>query len=647
MTIHNQQHQDTTPLCKLQCADSTFLGYICTYTSLSDIHKYRNDLTNFHHPEAAHVPYATSIINCSDDQSDGNINVDVDSEGYQQVTKSSSATSEGYHDDNEPSQANIGLTLLNELTRYKKILRRQSTIRIRGGSSQMYDADNDDDSSSNDDENKEEESCALTNPPSTTPNNNMSHPPIATSIIIVRYFNTKLLGVTCGRLTSIYARTARLALHRHMNGVDKPYVERFTFSSSGCSSSGAKEEESEWKNIYGLCAGDTELILNVVPPIVNNDENSNATMYDREGRPLPDPHASSRGIVQALLSELEFEGMVGSKNELLPRLQNLQADLPTINQNEKSIIPIYRYPGNYSGTEWPTHSWSSTSLTIKQSVEEALQPLYIQSMNHCVTNLYRSGSDRIDHHSDKDLDLNRCGVIVSISLGCTRIMELKDRIYPHDVTRIELPSNSMFVLGPYTNARFTHAVLPKKVTFSESNLVSLVGEDKDTKKASSLNPRCSIEGGGRISLTFRDVRTFLDIKTQRLFGQGVSSSIELPTIDIDKDTGVIKNESLAKVVHITRDQDTKENSTALVIALGLGSAVGYVVSSKSSSSSGGRREAKSDTTLALLRNVSTAIISASVSYWYLQRTRRVMRQVREEKEARVFFSKKSASGNKY
>ena len=88
-------------------------------------------------------------------------------------------------------------------------------------------------------------------------------------------------------------------------------------------------------------------------------------------------------------------------------------------------IPIYRYPGNYSGTEWPTHSWSDTSLSIKQAVKESLQPLYIQSMNHCVsTNLYRSGSDRIDHHSDKDLDLNRQGAIVSISLGCTRIMEL-------------------------------------------------------------------------------------------------------------------------------------------------------------------------------------------------------------------------------
>ena len=164
---NQQQHHNIKPLCKLQCADSTFLGYICTYTSLSDIHKYRNDLINFHHPKAAHVPYATSIINCSDDQSGGKVDVD-NNDGYQQVTKtSSSATSEGYHDDNEPSQANIGLTLLNELTQYKRILRRQSTIRIRGGSSQMYDDDDENDDSSIDEKENEEESCALTTPPTT------------------------------------------------------------------------------------------------------------------------------------------------------------------------------------------------------------------------------------------------------------------------------------------------------------------------------------------------------------------------------------------------------------------------------------------------------------------------------------------------
>ena len=184
-----------------------------------------------------------------------------------------------------------------------------------------------------------------------------------------------------------------------------------------------------------------------------------------------------------------------------------------------------------------------------------------------------------------------------------------------------------------------------QVTFSENNLVSMLNEDEDGKVASKRNndAKCSIEGGGRISLTFRDVRTFLDIKTQRLFGQGVSStSYVLP---INEEDGSIKEQALVIAVEITKEQDKKEKRSAIAIALSLGAAAGYV----SSKSVGGKEErtAKSNTTMDVLRHVSTAVISASASYWWLQQARRKIRQRREEKEARVFFSKKSASGNTY
>jgi len=89
----------------------------------------------------------------------------------------------------------------------------------------------------------------------------------------------------------------------------------------------------------------------------------------------------------------------------------------------------------------------------------------------------------------------------------------------------------------------------------------------------------------------------------------------------------------------------------------VGAAVGYVTS-KSSTTRGSNRDAyggggddataKSDGTMAyMLRGVSTAAISAYASYWYLRRSRSRIRQRREEREARAFFSKKSASGNKY
>lgn len=271
--------------------------------------------------------------------------------------------------------------------------------------------------------------------------------PVGLAVVIVRYFKSKLLGVSCGRLPICYQSIARLTLHRYQYKhepliCDVPYPQQ---------------------NVYGMGAGDCELILDVV-------EDTDGTILDQ------------------VRLELDFGGFRGAKGEILPRLQNLQADI------SNNVVPVYRYPGNYNGQEWATFGWGSTSLTIKKVVEKRLEPLIQQTMNHCVTNYYRDGKDFIAHHSDKDLDLNRDGVIVSVSLGDERTLELRRRQEPTDVTRITLPHGSMLVLGPKTNALFSHSILAKE---------------------GSKKPR--------ISLTLRDVKTFLDGATGRLFGQGVSA----------------------------------------------------------------------------------------------------------------------------
>jgi len=582
------------------------------------------------------VPYAASTAPENDDS-----------------TSSSSTTIgrrvESYEDDNEPAEAQIGSTLLKELKHYRQRLMRQSTFRMSGSGKRQINNNKNTNSrrsnnrgNGNDNENdifrprrwNEElvtdyEEVEYENDEPTTIT------AVATAIIVVRYFDNRLLGVTCGRLTSLYERTAQLALHRHLHGRDVPFVERFTFDTTAIRYGGEKKK----KNLFALGAGDTELILDVVvqrPEEENEEEDVSSTAST----------SSQTDIVRNLMSELQFEHMVGSKNERLPRLQNLQADFPTVGDgcSESSIsdviLPIYRYPGNYSGTEWPTHPWSKTTLSIKHLVEKALRPLYIQHMNHCVTNLYRNGYDRIDHHSDKDLDLNRSGVIVSVSLGSTRIMEIRDKLYPHDVARVELPPNSMFVLGPYTNARFTHAVLPSERDFSfdvEEGEVAIGEEFSSTCNDDDDDVNCNIERGGRISLTFRDVRTFLDVKTQRLFGQGVSSASPI----LVGDDGVLSEDSLSKAVEYTRHQEWKDRRSAVTIALGVGAAAGYVASNRSK-----ELTAESDK-LGLLRSVSTMVISASALYWYIHHARSTTRRLYEEKDARVFFSKASATGNKY
>eukprot|EP00591_Stephanopyxis_turris_P013869 CAMPEP_0195541086 /NCGR_PEP_ID=MMETSP0794_2-20130614/50904_1 /TAXON_ID=515487 /ORGANISM="Stephanopyxis turris, Strain CCMP 815" /LENGTH=131 /DNA_ID=CAMNT_0040675171 /DNA_START=164 /DNA_END=559 /DNA_ORIENTATION=- len=123
-------------------------------------------------------------------------------------------------------------------------------------------------------------------------------------------------------------------------------------------------------------------------------------------------------LLRKVKDELEFEGFRGPYDEVLPRLQNLQADLST------GSIPVHRYPGNYNRDEWETYEWSPTSLMIERRVESALCSLVEQKMNHCVANFYRDRNDFIAHHNDKDLDLNKSGAIVSVSLGEKRILEL-------------------------------------------------------------------------------------------------------------------------------------------------------------------------------------------------------------------------------
>lgn len=296
-----------------------------------------------------------------------------------------------------------------------------------------------------------------------------SPPPVESNLrglalVVVRFFGSKLLGVTCGRLSQCYESISKITLHRfatgfqqipmHLDfGIDKPLE----------------------KSLYGLGAGDCEVILNILPPDLVSQQ-----VAGKEDASL---------VAEHVVSELNFTGFRGSKGETLPRKQNLQANISS------GVIPIYRYPGNYLGDEWKTYEWSPLSLRVKDAVENALLPLVYQTMNHCVCNYYREGSDFIDHHSDKDLDLDRNGVIVSVSLGDERILELKRRKDPRDITRVLLPHGSMLVLGPNTNKLFTHSILKKE------------GSQR-----------------ARVSLTFRHVTTFMDLRTGHLFGQGVSAS---------------------------------------------------------------------------------------------------------------------------
>lgn len=102
---------------------------------------------------------------------------------------------------------------------------------------------------------------------------------------------------------------------------------------------------------------------------------------------------------------------------------------------------------------------------------------------------------------------------MNVSVGAQRVMTLRTKKLrrtagtesPSNLRqsqRIQLPHNSVFVLGPQTNLQWLHGVRA----------------DKRPSQQKSVEEKAF--GGERISITFRRIETFVDLSTQRIWGQG-------------------------------------------------------------------------------------------------------------------------------
>jgi len=125
-------------------------------------------LINNHHPNAAHVPYTALLCDR------GRV---VDTRSDEIGRKEDQ---EGYDDGDEPTWSRVDLMLLKELNYYKKRVRRQNTIRIRGGSAtscnHALDMDEDED------DNDSKGVCSAEDA------SGERGRPVATAIIVLRYF---------------------------------------------------------------------------------------------------------------------------------------------------------------------------------------------------------------------------------------------------------------------------------------------------------------------------------------------------------------------------------------------------------------------------------------------------------------------------
>ncbi|XP_074086609.1 alpha-ketoglutarate-dependent dioxygenase alkB homolog 3 isoform X2 [Macrotis lagotis] len=84
-------------------------------------------------------------------------------------------------------------------------------------------------------------------------------------------------------------------------------------------------------------------------------------------------------------------------------------------------------PYTYSRvTMEPNPQWHPVLSMLKNRIEENTG----HTFNSLLCNLYRNNKDSVDWHSDDEPSLGRCPIIASLSLGATRIFEMRKKPPP-------------------------------------------------------------------------------------------------------------------------------------------------------------------------------------------------------------------------
>lgn len=233
----------------------------------------------------------------------------------------------------------------------------------------------------------------------------------------------------------------------------------------------------------GLCEGDTDIIENA----------------------LPDSLAD--GIFDKLRGEIQWQHMSHQGGQV-PRLVAVQGEV-----GSDGSIPVYRHPSDESPALLP---FSPIVQAIRTETEKHLG----HPLNHVLIQYYRDGTDYISEHSDKTLDIVKGSYIANVSLGAERVFTFrtkrKDKDAAQDeasspidskrtIQRAKLPHNSLCRLGLRSNMKWLHAIRQDKRPKKEKSEAELAFE------------------GGRISLTFRHIGTFLNREETLIWGQGAKA----------------------------------------------------------------------------------------------------------------------------
>lgn len=221
------------------------------------------------------------------------------------------------------------------------------------------------------------------------------------------------------------------------------------------------------------------------------------------------PAELAETVFEKLKPEVHWQRM-HHQTGVVPRLVCCQGSIA-----EDGSRPVYRHPSDRTLT---LSAWSPTVDTVRKAAEEAAG----HALNHVLIQLYRGGTDFISEHSDKTLDIAKGSSIVNVSFGAQRTMRLRSK--RGATSHLAAPSKHGAATSPLT--RTTHRIpLPHNsmITMSlETNAEYLHGINADKRPAVEFSAAEKEYDGQRISLTFRQIETFLSADERLIWGQGAT-----------------------------------------------------------------------------------------------------------------------------
>ncbi|MBD64175.1 MAG: alpha-ketoglutarate-dependent dioxygenase AlkB [Halobacteriovoraceae bacterium] len=124
------------------------------------------------------------------------------------------------------------------------------------------------------------------------------------------------------------------------------------------------------------------------------------------------------------------------------------------------------YQYTYSKSTKTAHPWTPKLKEIKRIIEEGCQ----KKFNSCLLNLYHSGEEGMAWHSDAEKDLEKHGVIASLSLGAERRFCFKHKNTKEVICQV-LEHGSLLTMESVTQDFWQHRLPPtRKVNEPRINL---------------------------------------------------------------------------------------------------------------------------------------------------------------------------------